>query len=67
MRNEGYHGVHAGDVVTLEEVRLLADELAHLDGFKCDSQANTEMIRAFREQMLELVGASLAVNRPIRF
>jgi hypothetical protein len=62
-----YNGSHAGDYLTLEDVRSIQDELVHLATFVCSSQKNQEAVDCFRQQMKELAESALHVAKPISF
>lgn len=62
-----YNGSHAGDYLTVEEVRALQRELELLGEFKCSTREAQGFMTVFREQMLELVAAAISINKPIVF
>jgi hypothetical protein len=62
-----YNGIHAGDFLTLEDVRRVKEELRKLDGYECVDPENHAFINAFRRKMSELIECALALNKPIVF
>lgn len=62
-----YSGTHGGDYIPFEMVPKLQAELDGLNTFKCSEKESEVYIFEFRRQMLELVAASLSVQKPIVF
>jgi hypothetical protein len=63
-----YSGTHCGDMLNKEDVILLRKELKELeDILETGAGSEFERLEHFREQMRELVEASLALNKPIVF
>jgi hypothetical protein len=62
-----YSGTHAGDYLSLDDVRQLESELRDMDRFVCSDKANQKYIKWFGRQMRELAKAALSVSKPISF
>jgi hypothetical protein len=62
-----YNGTHAGDYLTLEQVKVVRDELGLLTGITCDNEGDQQYVDTFRDQMAELVNCALEVQKPIAF
>jgi hypothetical protein len=59
-----YNGIHAGDFLTVEDVRRVKEELRRLDGYECEDPKNQAFINAFSRKMSELIECALALNKP---
>ncbi|MGO8691415.1 MAG: hypothetical protein ACLQLG_17470 [Thermoguttaceae bacterium] len=62
-----HNGIHAGDYLSLEDVRSVQQELKSLPPIACDNEEDQMYLDTFREQMTELVEAALALQKPIAF
>ena len=62
-----YNGIHAGDLLSVEQVELLRPELAALARVRPSDEQQARCIRDFQEQLKELVAASLQLRKPISF
>jgi hypothetical protein len=62
-----YNGIHAGDYLSLEDVRAVQQELKSLPSIACGNGEDQEYLDTFREQMTELVESALALQKPIAF
>ena len=62
-----YSGAHAGDCLSLEDVRAARSELERLVTFVCSSEENQADVNSFRRQMTELAEVALRVAKPISF
>ncbi|MBS1793546.1 MAG: hypothetical protein JSS81_06810 [Acidobacteria bacterium] len=62
-----YNGIHAGDFLSLDDVRSLQSELDDLRDFVCSGEREREFLDDFRRQLAELTAASLRFGKPISF
>jgi hypothetical protein len=62
-----YNGTHCGDFIPTAEVPKLCREVEGLAGCRCAEPQMEQFMREFEGQMRQLVGASLAVGKPIVF
>ena len=62
-----YSGSHGGDFLPVDSVPALRKELEALREFRCKIRESDDFMACFRDQMLQLVAASLSVNKPIVF
>ena len=67
LRKVLYSGTHAGDYLSLDEVRDLQGALSHLETFACSNEKNREDVEWFRQQMKELTEVALNIGKPISF
>jgi len=62
-----HNGMHGGDYLPLDIVGQIRGELNELSNYECSDARNEEYVKWFRQQMQELVEASLSVSKPIAF
>jgi len=62
-----YDGVHVGDHLALEDLNLVAIEIALLKNERGHRMDNDELIRDFEYKMSALVEAAQRVQKPIAF
>jgi len=62
-----HNGIHAGDFLTVEDVRQVKEELKRLENYKCVDADTTPYMEAFKGKMSELVECALALSKPIVF
>jgi len=62
-----YSGSHGGDFVSIDLIPTLRNELETLRDFQCKTRESDGFMFRFRDQMLQLVAASLSVDKPIVF
>ncbi|QUY43149.1 hypothetical protein [Acaryochloris marina] len=62
-----YNGIHGGDYLTLQQVNLVREELAHFSSVACDNEEDQQYLDTFRGQLTELVNCALELQKPIAF
>jgi hypothetical protein len=62
-----YNGTHCGDFLGTDMVPALKAEVEGLAKFKYSTEKAQEYMAYFQKQMLELISASISVNKPITF
>ena len=62
-----YNGIHGGDFLSLDDVRILQNELDYLADFVASSERNQQFVNDFRQQLIELTNTALEVEKPISF
>lgn len=62
-----YSGIHAGDLLALDEVRQLQSELDALHEVHSDGTEMEESLRDFEKKLRDLCECSLHVGKPIAF
>lgn len=67
LRKVVYSGLHAGDVLTIEDVTQLQQELAVLKNFPASNPQREQWLQAFCQHMTELSICAKQLRRPIVF
>jgi len=62
-----YDGMHAGDLITADQIPAIEPELRALSDFHSDTAVEEEYIRHFESQLRELVSAAIRLKKPISF
>ena len=62
-----HNGIHAGDILTVQQVESLLPELEALATMTPSDERQAGCVRSFEQQLKELVAASLRLRKPISF
>lgn len=62
-----YNGIHAGDYIPVDEVKVMQEEVARLSAVHSEDSEDEKILRNFEKQMTELVQCSLQMKKPIVF